>query len=329
MRLVVCAVLAACVLVGLGPWSMAAGDGAAIRLRVAVIDTAGPGPEIPAHLRFAEDRLAEPGMVIVQADRPLDEAFRGAVESTGARIVDYVPDHAYVVKAEPAVWDALGGLDSVRWLGRYEPFYKLNPHLAELPRDGERQKLFLLGFRGESLDDAARVIARGGGELVTRYSVGDQEKLTFRIAGNAIDAVCTELAHLEAVEWIEPAPAYSLCNDNTAWVCQSGLYEGQATPLYDRGIHGEGQIVAVMDTGADADMCYFYDSAQGLPGATPNYDQRKIVAYIGDPSYTADWDSHGHGTHTAGTIAGDNFATPGLRDSGDGIAVAAQLIIQD
>jgi subtilase family protein len=134
---------------------------------------------------------------------------------------------------------------------------------------------------------------------------------------------------------------------------QSGSPIGP-TPLHDRGIHGEGQIVAIVDTGLEYSSCYYAEpdgSAPPFNTGTPsgglewkNVDpsRRKVIAY--DFLYSCDQypgafgcdrigapgalDNHGHGTHAAGAIAGDS-GTPIQHDWGDAIAPAAKLVIQD
>ncbi len=56
-----------------------------------------------------------------------------------------------------------------------------------------------------------------------------------------------------------------MLNDTTVWVGQSGLSGGQTTPIFSQGIFGEGQTVGIIDTGIDPDMCFFRDTARGLP----------------------------------------------------------------
>ena len=43
----------------------------------------------------------------------------------------------------------------------------------------------------------------------------------------------------------------------------------------------------------------------------------------------SEWDTHDHGSHVAGTVAGDNFANPLLHDPADGMAPGAKLVVQD
>jgi hypothetical protein len=148
--------------------------------------------------------------------------------------------------------------------------------------------------------------------------------------------------------------ALPLCgNDTSVHTLQTGSPSGP-TSLHDRGIRGEGQIVAVLDTGLDYDNCYFAEPDNSPPpvntgspnGAyqTSNVDlsRRKVIAYdflyscdqfptasgCETPSDPHDYDNQGHGTHAAGAIAGDRGAI-GFHDAGDAIAPAAKLVIQD
>lgn len=134
---------------------------------------------------------------------------------------------------------------------------------------------------------------------------------------------------------------------------QSGTTTGP-TPVHDRGIYGQGQIIAIIDTGADYRSCSLIEpdgTAPPINTGTPhgglqtnNVDltRRKIVAY--DFLFSCDQypgasgcdqfglpdalDNQGHGTHSANTTAGDR-GTPLTHDFSDGVAPGAQLIIQD
>lgn len=135
---------------------------------------------------------------------------------------------------------------------------------------------------------------------------------------------------------------------------QSGAQFG-GTPLYDHGIHGEGQILALLDTGVDYSSCYFSEAngalppintgspAGGLDWTNVDLSRRKIVAY--DFVYSCDqypgapycddpatglsaFDNQGHGTHAAASAVGD-LAPYGTHNIADAIALSAKLIVQD
>lgn len=139
-----------------------------------------------------------------------------------------------------------------------------------------------------------------------------------------------------------------LANDTSVRTLQSGSAAG-ATPLHDRGIRGEGEIIAVLDTGLDWDSCYFAEPGGAAPPVNTRLsdtrvdpNRRKVIAYnflyscdehpgsfgCDDPSQRTAWDNQGHGTFAAGAAAGDSGA-PLLHDHGDAIAPGAKLVIQD
>ena len=53
-------------------------------------------------------------------------------------------------------------------------------------------------------------------------------------------------------------------NDVSIRSMQSGSHTG-GTPIFDRGIHGQGQIIAILDTGLDYRNCYFAEPDGSLP----------------------------------------------------------------
>ena len=134
---------------------------------------------------------------------------------------------------------------------------------------------------------------------------------------------------------------------------QSGSSSGP-TPLHDRGLHGEGQIIAIIDTGLDIHNCFFAEHdghlppfntgspAGGLDWENVDLTRRKVVAYnflyscdqypgkpgCDTPGQLASYDNQGHGTHAAGAAVGDKGA-PLAHDYGDSVAPAAKLIVQD
>ena len=135
----------------------------------------------------------------------------------------------------------------------------------------------------------------------------------------------------------EPQAPVRLLNADSVWRCQSG--ESASTPIFEHGLRGEGQVIGIMDTGLDVDDCRFIDPVVGLPavnqadGTEVNLDHRKVLAvdFHWDedwPPQSTSWDDQGHGTHVAGSAAGDVNGN-GSYDGVDGMAPAARLVIQD
>jgi hypothetical protein len=142
-------------------------------------------------------------------------------------------------------------------------------------------------------------------------------------------------------------------NEISLRTLQSGTPSGPTT-LHDRGIHGQGQIIAILDTGLNYNNCFFAEldntpppfntgtPAGGLAWQNVDLSRRKVVAYnflyscaqypgkpgCDTPGNLASLDNQGHGTHAAGAAAGDR-APLIAHDFGDSVAPAAKLIVQD
>jgi len=115
--------------------------------------------------------------------------------------------------------------------------------------------------------------------------------------------------------------------DPTSWFKSQ---DGHSRPFWEMGIQGEGQIVAISDSGLDADHCYFQSDNPLIRDKRIDTTQRKIVQY--DP-YVDDVDEPaGHGTHCAGTIAGHKSPDGGATSSDgtqDGVARNAKIAFID
>ncbi|KAL7526216.1 hypothetical protein ACHAXR_001376, partial [Thalassiosira sp. AJA248-18] len=120
---------------------------------------------------------------------------------------------------------------------------------------------------------------------------------------------------------LESRERVSTSNKVIQWLTQSEIKEER--PFFDVGLDGDGQVVAVSDTGADQDSCYFYDP-DSEPNSFVNLNARKIAQYV-DFVDNADY-QYGHGTHVAGTIAGKRLDGPGMAD---GIAPGAKIAFAD
>jgi hypothetical protein len=114
-----------------------------IALNGYVIDTSAPQPlsrEIPADLRHS--RMAEArgggynpgnGLYLVQFVGPVQDAWLKALEDSGASVVSYVSNNAYVVRCDARSAAGVSRMKDersfVQWVGDYEPAYKLEPKM--------------------------------------------------------------------------------------------------------------------------------------------------------------------------------------------------------
>ncbi len=336
--------------------AQAADESRLILLNSHVIDTGRPRPAIPEALRATSDNLARTGgeTVIVKFPGPVTARQEKALREASLEVYTYLPHYAYLVKM-PAGWRQKAKALGASWTGLYHPYYRMSRSVSEIPvfdfsRDAsgpeEQPRIVMLQVFPDA--DAREVVRQIRDELgvpgVVGWGRGERfSRVRLLLTPSEIAAHREALAQLGEVFWMDIEPRRALLNDTTVWVGQSGLSGGQTTPIFSQGIYGEGQTVAVLDTGIDPDMCFFRDTALGLPptnacngGSVANQSQRKVVAVnflwsnecSGGISNT-EWDTHDHGTHVAGTVAGDNFANLLLHNTADGMAPGAKLVVQD
>ena len=333
----------------------------AIVLTSGVIDVARPAA-VAEPLRAAAPAGAAGEVLLVKFPGPVTARQYAALEAASERIYTYLPHDTYLVRMPAGAPGrqsrrALARLGA-SWTGPYHPAYKIAPGVATvaaLPEEDEAalrkagkdpryRPILLQVYPDADVREVVREIQALGIQGVVGMKQGTFfSRVRLLLSPAEIARHRDDLARLADVFWLDVEPRRALLNDTTIWVGQSGVSGGQTTPVFSQGIFGEGQTIAVLDTGIDPDMCWFRDPARGLPptnacngGTAVDNAQRKVIAVdflwstecsggIGN----GEWDTQDHGSHVAGTAAGDNFANPLLHDAADGMAPGAKLVIQD
>ena len=320
-----------------------------IVLNSGVVDLRSPLAAVAEPMRLS---AGAPGSdyVLVKFAGPVSAEQLDTLHAVAGRVYTYLPHDAFLVRLRAG--DALDRLAGVgAWVGPYHPAYKISrfaaavePAAVDAGKAARRRIVMLHVYPDADLVSVLDEIKARGIEGVVGANPGAFfSRVRLLLTEAQIASWRDGLALIPEVFWVEVEGRRVLYNDTTVWVGQSGLAGGQTTPIFARGIHGEGQVVGVLDTGIDPDMCYFRDTARGLPprnecngGTVVDELQRKTLAvdFLWSSECSGgitgtEWDTQGHGTHVAGTIAGDNFANPIARDAGDGMAPGAKLVVQD
>lgn len=287
-------------------------DGAMIRLQVATFDPLQAEPAVPANLKLSAYTGAGP--YIVQFNGPVEAAWSEAVVAAGGQADGYLPDNAFIVRLDQDSLARVKQLDFVRWVGLYQPAYKLSPRLTT----ASPTHLYQVQLAGWA--DSA-----GVSNQLAALSNGVSGNGTALVVSAEIEQL-VQMAQLPDVLWIEPFEFFETQNDvaggimgfNTAWT---------------GGYTGAGQTVTIADTGLDTGV----DNASVNGDIHLDFDNR--VAHISSwpvanipTCYTnagnddgADDESSGHGTHVAGSVAGN-----GARSSNQyrGAAYQANITFQ-
>ncbi|MGD8473327.1 MAG: S8 family serine peptidase, partial [Anaerolineae bacterium] len=285
-----------------------AGEPVLLRLKYATFDPLRGEPQIDSALRAAPYPDSGEGAYIVQFKGPVQGAWKGQVKALGGRVLDYLPDYAFLVWMDGAIRDRVAALDTVRWVGLYQPAYKLSPNL-----DRTKPLYRVLLFEGA---DLAAVEARLS-ELNTPTREVPDELFTLLLPEGGVDQVAT----WPEVLWIENSLLHQVSNNiatgimgaPTAW---SRFYTGlgQKVTVADTGIDNGVDLSGVVDMHADFD-----DRFKTEPVSQTELKSYPVdVSWVGCAEYVypheladdgaADLDS-GHGTHVLGSVLGNGEAS--------------------
>ena len=263
-----------------------------------------------------------PWYLVVKLKGPVKAGWTAQLEATGARLAGGALSHFnFIVRADRPQALAVAGFPFVRWLGELGPEHKL-PYA--LP-DGvfKFDIVFFKEAQGD-FDEALSIVRASGGHIV---EFDDQTAWWNSAVVRASRSVAERILQLPGLWALETAGTTVPRNDVARWVVQSADAASMATPFWEAGLIGNGEMAGIADSGIDYDHLNFRDKMNdaGIPGP----DHRKIVRYN---TSIGDWDSGvplGHGTHTAGSLAGDSLVTPMGYDTYDGLAYGAKLAVYD
>ncbi len=309
-------------------------DEKAILLENALIDTRLPlNFSIPRNLQSPGD----PGAYIVQAKGPIDAAFRALLARTGAEIISYIPNNAYLVRVSAAGAGALTANAETTSVIPYEPYYKISssvpvgtkqatasvapsrnsrrqPSLLELAvkqKPLPPETILTLGiFNSGATATISRIEKLGGTILTTNLSPFG---LVLRVVP---PENWTALALLPGVHIVEPYHPRIRANDLSRAI--TGVAVNSTAPTNYLNLYGSNVLVQVNDSGIDA--------------THPDLIGRVFGVLTND--------TVGHGTHVAGIIAGSGFESrtvtnaagsimPGTNGQFRGKAPLAKLFVMD
>lgn len=273
------------------------------------------GTVLAADIDLGLGRAAIDMLQVVLFDRPIDDAALQLLSQTGVHVHGYLPDHALLIEADAAQVQTVRLHPHVRGVGPFQAAWRQEPGLARDESSGTEYVLRLV----PSIDDSVIVNAMdtAGARRIT--SQRTPEALYVRLM--ATSAQLQTLLALPGLLWVQPYRPMRSLNAQAAQVI------GVPAMRSRFGLYGQGQIVAVADSGLDTGS---------VSNVHPDFSGGRIVAgyCLGRPS-PCDWsDDDGHGTHVAGSLLGNGTASganPGSNTYGSadaGIAPKARLVMQ-
>ncbi len=307
-------------------------------------------PVTPEALTIRAYPETQPGYYFVQFTGPITKAMKTQVSEANGTLLNYVPNNAYIVRMDQATRDRVAALPVAQWIGIYQPGMRISKKLKErtaLPkpehlapshelrfeekeppaaRADARFTLSILVFKGAEMEKIKEEVLTYGGQVLYAEEGKRWSKLRVVVPPDKI----SELARINGVMWIEEFTPYQLHNDMGRGVMDV------ATVWTAHGLQGNGQIIAVADTGLDSGVndATMHDDIEGRitnlfswPVQNTNYCVSPGVCLpisVGADDGASDLDS-GHGTHTTGSVLGNGTLSGGTFS---GVAPQASLVFQ-
>ncbi|GAA5024141.1 hypothetical protein GCM10025734_82240 [Kitasatospora paranensis] len=266
-----------------------------------------------------EPDAGPPKAWIVQVARPLTADQVTRLRSTfDLRLTEYVPNLAYIERLSPDTVPELREDPAIRAVVPFDGGLSVSPQAHTTPRDDDDIAGFtILAFPDTDLDAARSALADLGGEQITALDAtmsGGAKSIRLNLSVDRLEAV----GALPFVLWVEPVPTIVDDHPEGGAALQPGT-AGMLAGIWEHGLHGEEQVIGILDNGpADLHHCYFVDG-EGLP---PGPGHRKIIqvrnAHKQDPGP--------HATFVAGCAAGDDVGAPGSSPCRGG-AYGAKLVL--
>jgi len=271
-----------------------------LSLRFAEFDTSRGEPAIPADLVNVP---AGVDYFLVQVRGPVDEANKLALRQRGLELMDYVPNHAWIVRGTAAQVATCVADGAALWSSPLHAAYRVDPELLAATTE---RRVAVLGFAGIDIATlVAQVRAAGAGIVEEAEQIG-----RWLVVASASPEVVRALARSRDVQWVEPESVVTERNDTTRWTVQTSISGN--VKLWNLGLRGEGQVIGHQDSGIATSSCFFSDPVNAIGPL-----HRKIV-------YRSGTGTGSHGTHTAGTAVGDSFPSTGVTTA-RGLAYAAKI----
>jgi hypothetical protein len=173
----------------------------------------------------------------VQFEARPSDIQRERVTDLGGTFYSYVPDHAYLVRADPAARDAVSKLPGVRWVGPFRVEYRLDETLLAGLEDGTlppslRVNVLLFERTRPARQAVADAIVELGG------TVDDSSGEGLVLAADVSPRALVEIAGLDQVMFVDPWGAPE-ADSNLQRMVSGADYLEELTGFTGQGVRGE------------------------------------------------------------------------------------------
>jgi hypothetical protein len=260
--------------------------------------------------------------ILIQSAAPLADAQRDRLTALGVTIQEYVSDNTYLCGYKGTDLASIRALPFVTWADVYLRGFKVAASLrpqtagpagllpaAAPPAHSNTPHTVDVIFHDDvdTSDDAVKTAVAAAARVDKDTMPVGQHKVRVVVQEKYLD----DLANIDAVRAIQEVPAVKLRNNVARPILNATVQVNGTT------YQGDGQIVAVADTGFD-------EGSHTSPHPAFTGRVKRLYA-LGRPGKMDDPD--GHGTHVCGSVLGDGTSAS-MGGAIQGTAPRARLVMQ-
>lgn len=277
-------------------------------------------------------------LALVGCASMLSAVERERWKQMGVHVLSYVPDYGWLARVRGTAGAQPAASPAVSLFEPLQRHLRLDPALWA-PCGCEALPVYVHVARDADVQAVQRSFRDMGFTSMTAHTSAGSSYLAGRVPVTELEAWARVVGEHPDVQYVARGHGAKLMNFQSARIVQGGSPTGPL-PVWTEGVYGSNQVIAILDTGLDADSCFFRD-ASGVWPATNRLGQtnvngalRKVIAadflYAGDnPAVATHWDNEGHGTRVAGHAAGADLFAPVGTNGHNGMAPGARVVAQD
>ncbi|WP_329222852.1 S8 family serine peptidase [Streptomyces sp. NBC_01485] len=277
-----------------------------------------------ARASLASEDASQSNYLLVQTTHAPSAEEKARLTALGVEVHEYVPESTYLCGYRPSDLDAVRALPFVAWADVYMEGFKI---ASSLRSERLRPAIAVLAEPMEAAAPGTHTIDVVLHDDVDMASDGVRERIAQAVGVSTDDVQAgrgkvrmtvqetdlAALASLDEVRQVEEVPERVLYNTLAGHLMHADV------SLNGTRFRGQGQVVAVADTGFDL------GSTTDVHPAFTGRVQRLTALGRKHPRRTDDPD--GHGTHVAGSVLGDGTSAS-MGGAVTGTAPEAKLVLQ-
>ncbi len=279
---------------------------------LAVVSACWWWPAQPPQSPFAEHQTpSSRGTIAVKVAcaEPVIEKTRREIQALGGRVISYLPPQSLLVEADEAALQRLAQSQSFTQVQEVLPSRKVAKRLVDRLAMGLTTcQVTIVPLALSDVPVLQSLLVAAQGSLLTRAPTEGGRLIRATVSADLI----RQLASRGDVQWIEPYEFPRVLNDVAVTAGSMNV-----APVWESlGLTGTNQTVVISDSGLDTGVA-----------TTVKEDLRGRVILIREANDTSVYsckDTNGHGTHTAGSIAGNGALSNGRYK---GVAPESELYV--